>query len=352
MSPTPSDPSASGGPAREVRLAGIGSLDQLKLQTRPIPTPGPGEVVIRVKAVSLNYRDTLVPFGTYQKKPNYGVGVVPVSDAAGRIHAMGSGVAGLTVGQRVSVNCMVQWIDGPIRTSYVTNQFGFDIDGCLADYCVVNAEAVVPLPDYLSFEEAATLPCAGVTAATALAAGSITGPGQVVLVLGTGGVSIIALQLAKQSGAQVVATTSSAAKMERLRALGADCVINYVEQPEWAEAVRAFTPGGEGVDLVVEVGGAPTLANSFRSLATGGHLAMIGYVGGRAKALDPTELPSGGSLSRIAIGSRDRFVQLLAQMAAGDVRPVIDRVFPFEDFLGAYQYLMSGQHMGKVVIRM
>lgn len=344
------DPSGSGGAAREVRLAEIGSLDQLKLHRRAIPKPGAGQVVVQVKAASLNYRDTLVPFGTYQKPP-YGVGVVPLSDGAGTIHAIGADVTGLKLGQRVTANCMVKWVDGPIRAPYIFQQIGMDMDGWLADYCLIDAQAVVPIPDYMSFEEAATLPCAAVTAATALASGPIHGSGQVVLVLGTGGVSLFALQIAKQFGAQVVATTSTAAKMDRLRALGADFVVNYVEQPDWAREVRAFT-GGEGVDLVVEVGGEATLANSFRALANRGHVSIVGYVGGRTRTLDPGALPPGSSLSRTVIGSRERFVELLGQMEAAEMRPVIDRVYPFEDFRQAYERLQSGQHMGKVVIKM
>ncbi len=251
----------------------FGSVDGVLLQSRADPQPGRWEILVRVRATSLNYRDLMVLKGGGRGPTK--VGVVPLSDGAGEVVALGDGVTRFAVGDRV-IGCFhPRWFGGPIKADYLTDRLGANLDGMLAEYAVVSEEAAVPVPDDLSFEEAATLPCAAVTgwvALTRLQRGVTAG--DTVLTQGTSGVSIFALQFARLLGAQVIATTSSAEKAERLKALGAAAVINYVETPDWHEEIFKLT-GGKGVDCVVEIGGPGTLTNSIKALAVGGHISLI-----------------------------------------------------------------------------
>jgi NADPH:quinone reductase-like Zn-dependent oxidoreductase len=331
------------------RIDSFGSVAGVVLATRDDPRPGPREILLRVRATSLNYRDLMVLKGGGRGPTK--LGIVPLSDGAGEVAAIGDRVSRAAVGDRV-IGCFhPRWFGGPISADYLTDRLGGNIDGMLADYAVVSEEAVVPLPDYLSFEEGATLPCAAVTAWVALTGHRRVTAGDIVLTQGSGGVSIFALQFAQLLGARVIATTSSIAKAERLEALGAAATINYVETPNWHERVAELT-GGKGVDCVVEIGGAGTLATSIRSLAVGGHISLIGSSLSRSGILlDPTLLGGRGiTIGAISVGSRADFEAMNRAIALHRLRPVIDRIFPFAEAPEAYRHFESRAHFGKVVI--
>lgn len=333
---------------RLYRLRDHGSIDNLVIEEGPEPEVAPDEVRVRIRAVSLNARDLMMVFGPspYGPKP----GIIPVSDGAGEIVACGSAVTDLTVGTRVVLPFRPGWIDGPLQAGSIATDLGGAVDGVLAEQVAVAARAVVPLPDTLSFEEAAAMPCAGVTAWSALDRGAALGPGQTVLVMGTGGVSIFALQIARAKGCRVIATTSDDAKADRLRALGASDVINYRDHPEWSAQVLELTDG-RGVDRVVEVGGAGTLSQSMAALAPEGEIALIGLLADPMSAISPLLLMrTMGVVRGISVGSRADLAALVA-CAARHFKPVIDRVFAFDEAPAAVAHLAARQHFGKVVIR-
>ena len=285
------------------RIDSFGSVDGVVLGSRDDPRPGTREILLRVRATSLNYRDLMVLKGGGRGPTK--LGVVPLSDGAGEVAAVGEGVSRFAVGDRV-IGCFhPRWFGGPIKADYLGDRLGANLDGMLAEYAVVSEEAAVAMPSHLSLEEAATLPCAAVTAWVALTGHRRVTAGDKVLTQGTGGVSIFALQFARLLGAEVIATTSSAAKAERLRALGAAAVIDYIETPEW-HAKAAELTGGRGVDCVVEIGGPGTLANSIKSLAVGGHISLIGSSLSRSGImLNPLLLGGRGmTLGSISVGSR------------------------------------------------
>ena len=322
---------------------GCKSLDQLQLVDRPDPVAGPRDVIVRVHATSLNYRDQAVVAGQY-----FGGAVsrdtVPMSDGAGAVLAVGSAVSRFKPGDRVAATFFQ-----PAPPAAL----GSPLDGMLAEQVVLTEDGLVSIPDHLSFEEAACLPCAGVTAWHALfRAGRPTKAGDVVLVLGTGGVSIAALQFARAAGARVIATSSSDDKAARATALGASDVVNYRRTPVWEQEVRRLT-AERGVDCVIEVGGAGTLARSMRSLARGGKVGLIGFLAGRDGDTNPTPLMMvGGSLHGIFVGDREMFEEMNRAIAVNRITPVVDRVFPFDSAPAAYTYHASGAFVGKVVISM
>ncbi len=331
------------------RIDHFGSVDGVVLGSRDDPRPGTREVLLRVRATSLNYRDLMVLKGGGRGPTK--LGVVPLSDGAGEVAALGEGAGRFAVGDRV-VGCFhPRWFGGPIKADYLTDRLGANLDGMLAEYAVINEEALVPLPDHLSFEEGATLPCAAVTAWVALTGHRRVTAGDTVLTQGSGGVAIFALQFARLLGARVIATTSSAAKAERLKGLGAAAVINYVDTPDWHEKAVELTDG-RGVDCVVEIGGPGTLAQSIKCLAVGGHISLIGSSLSRPGImLDPLLLGGRGmTLGAISVGSRADFEAMNRAVALHRLRPVIDRVFPFAEAQEAYRYFESRAHFGKVVI--
>jgi NADPH:quinone reductase-like Zn-dependent oxidoreductase len=334
---------------RAYRIDSFGTVDGIVLASCDDPRPGTREILVRVRATSLNYRDLMVLKGGGRGPTK--LGVVPLSDGAGEIAAVGDGVTRFTVGDRV-IGCFhPSWFGGPIKADYLTDRLGANLDGMLAEYAVLGEEAAVTMPSHLSFEEAATLPCAAVTAWVALTGHRRVMAGDTVLTQGSGGVSIFALQFARLLGAQVISTTSSAAKAERLKAFGAAAVVNYIETPDWHEEVGRFT-GGKGADCIVEIGGPGTLTNSIKSLAIGGHISLIGSSLSRSGVmLDPLLLGGRGmSLGSISVGSRADFEAMNRAIALHKLRPVIDRVFPFEEAPEAYRHFESRAHFGKVVI--
>lgn len=329
---------------RAAQITPGGGIESLAWGRRPLPDPGAHEVRIRVRAVSLNYRDLVIASGHYpltHSRP-----LLPVSDGAGTVDAVGPGVTRARIGDRVSANFVRDWVSGAFGPAQQASSLGGEVDGMLADYVVLPEHAVVPIPESLTFSEAAALPCAGVTAWNALMFHGRVQAGHTVVVQGTGGVSLFALQIAKQSGARVFATTSDDAKAAKLYALGADLVINYRSTPDWATAVRVHTDG-RGADHIVDVGGAGTFEQSVRAVRLGGEISVIGFLAGTAANLDlvPVIL-NHVRLNGIFVGSREMFEELLRTPN----RPVIDRAFSFDEALEAYRYLRSGKHFGKVVM--
>jgi NADPH:quinone reductase-like Zn-dependent oxidoreductase len=334
---------------RAYRFDSFASLDELRLREEADPRPQRGEVLVRVHAVSLNFRDLAMLRGRYPRACH--PGLIPPSAAAGEIVAVGEGVEAFKVGDRVMGTFHPRWFGGEMPTTIARDSYGAESDGWLCELKAVSQEAVVRLPDALSYEEASTLPCAGLTAWTAL-----TGPvpiraGHTVLIQGSGGVSIFALQLARAVGATVIATTSSAAKAAQLKALGAAEVVNYVDDPNWGKTVRTLA-GGRGVDRVVEVGGPGTIAQSLRAVALGGEIASIGFLSTENPGIDFFQLKmSGASFRNITVGDRSALLELGRAVASSGLKPIIDRVFAFDEARAAFSHLESGAHLGKVVIR-
>jgi NADPH:quinone reductase-like Zn-dependent oxidoreductase len=323
-------------------------IDRLSLVERPEPRPGLKEVLVKVRAASLNYRDLLIIRGLYSR--NLPLPLIPLSDCAGEVVATGGGVSRVKPGDRVAGIFMQAWISGGATEDKARSALGGAIDGVLAEEVVFSEEGVVPLPEHLSFEEAATLPCAGVTAWHAVIEQGVK-PGQTVLVLGTGGVSLFALQFATTAGARVIVTSSSDEKLARAFAMGASEGINYRATPDWEKRVREIT-GGRGVDCVVEVGGSGTLARSLKAVRMGGLISLIGVLTGGAGEVNPMPaIMKAVRLQGIFVGSREMFESMNRAIEAHRFRPVVDRVFPFEEAREAYRYLESGAHFGKVVLR-
>lgn len=331
------------------RIERFGSVDGIELRSSDDPRPGLREVLMQVRASSLNYRDlmALKGGGRGPTKP----GVIPLSDGAGDVAAIGDGVTRVKVGDRIAGCFHPRWFGGPIRPEYLTDRLGANLDGMLAEYAVLSEESLVRVPSHLSFEEAATLPCAALTAWVALTSHRRVTAGDTVLIQGSGGVSVFALQFAQVLGARVIATTSTAAKAERLQALGASQVINYTETPYWDEKARELTGGG-GVDCIVEIGGPGTIAMSLKALAVGGHVSLIGTsLSSSGTGLDPLLLTGRGiTLGSISVGSRTDFEAMNRAIEMHRLRPVIDRTFPFAEAKEAYRHFEGRGHFGKVAI--
>jgi NADPH:quinone reductase-like Zn-dependent oxidoreductase len=321
------------------------------LTEAPDPQPRDGEVVVEMKAASLNYRDWLIATGSYRIAARYPV--VPLSDGAGVIAAVGPNVTKWRVGDRVVSSFFSGWVDGAQTADNAATALGGALDGVLAERVVLPAIGVARAPQHMSHVEAATLPCAAVTAWHALFEGERPlRPGQTVLVEGTGGVSMFGLQLAKLAGARVILTSSSDAKLARASELGADEVLNYKKEPEWQERVRALT-SGEGVDHVLEVGGKDTLGKALAAVRFGGQLHLIGGVSGFA-----TELPLGpmaaanARVRRIFVGSVAMLEAMIRALTLHRTRPVVDRVYGFADAKAGLEYLKTGAHLGKIVLEL
>lgn len=329
--------------SRLYRFGKLGDIDAIDLASAPIPTPGPGEVLVRVRASSLNYRDVIILQGHYfQPIPEGGI---PLSDAAGEIVAIAPDVTRFSVGDHVINSFSPDWLNGPYTGKGV--HYNVDLDGWLTEYRAISAEYLIQIPHTLAFEEAATLPCAGVTAWTAL---KDIKAGQTVLTQGSGGVSIFAIQIAKAMGARVIATTSTDAKADELKKLGADETINYKTHSNWSQQVRELT-AGNGADRIVEVGGPGTLEQSAKAIAVGGQVSMVGALAGMAGGVEfMTMFLSQARYQPIAFGSRDDLKELVRFVTTHNIRPVIDSIWDFEQAKSAYERLISRDVFGKVVI--
>ena len=323
-------------------------LDRLRLVELPDPSPGPGELLLRVRAASLNYRDLMMVQGRYN--PRQPLPLVPCSDGAGEVVGVGEGVAGWRTGDRACPIFAPRWLAGAPDRERLRATLGGPLDGTLRELMTVPAESVVRAPAGLDDVEAATLPCAAVTAWSALVRQGEIRAGQSVLVLGTGGVALFALQVALLHGARVLVTSSSDEKLARARALGAAEGINYRDEPTWGKRARELA--GEGVDHVVEVGGAGTLAESMRAARPGGTIHLIGVLAsGEAPLSIVPVFMSQLRVQGVLVGSREAFEELVTAFELHAVRPVVDRVFAFEEAPAAFAHLAAGAHFGKVCVR-
>ncbi|MFC9294847.1 NAD(P)-dependent alcohol dehydrogenase [Streptomyces sp. NPDC057011] len=338
---------------RAYHLETFGDIDGIVLRDSgpAIPEPaGPNDIVVAVKAASLNRRDLMILHGRY---PLPAVpGVVALSDGAGEVVAVGDAVTRFAVGDRVAGTYFPRWHSGRI-TPEAIDQPGCTLDGMLAQYAVLDEQSAVRVPAHLTWEEAATLPCAAVTAWSSLTGGEPLLPGQTVLTLGTGPVALFAVQFAKLMGCRVVSTTSDGGKADRLKALGADAVVDYVRHPEWGAKVKELTEG-RGADLVVETGGPQTIEQSVRAASLYGHIALLITGSARTSGIEVSNAAYASSLAtirRVFVGSRARFEDMNRAVAAHELRPVIGRVHSFEETHAAYRGYADDAPFGKVVIR-
>jgi NADPH:quinone reductase-like Zn-dependent oxidoreductase len=325
---------------------GLG-LDHLRIMDLSDPAPGPGEVLVRMRAASLNYRDLLMINGVYG--PTTPLPLTPFSDGCGIVEAVGPGVTRLAVGDRVATMFFQSWLSGKPTTAGLRSALGLPIAGVGRELAVFHEDGLSKVPDFLTDQQVACLPCAALTAWRALFEDARLQPGDVVLIQGTGGVSIFGLQFAKAAGYRVIVTSSSDAKLERARALGADHLINYRETPEWGAAARAAAGPG-GVDFIMGVGGA-TIGEGLKCIALMGHIAIIGVLGGAAEPLAfPAMIGTGARLQGVMVGSRAMFEAMCRAIEAHHIAPVVDKVFPFTDARAALEAMAAGEHFGKIVL--
>lgn len=329
------------------RLEEFGDIEKLSVREAEIPKPGPYQILVRVHATSINRRDTMILNGTYPLAPR--AGIVPLSDGAGEVVAVGDSVTRFVAGDRVTGSYFARWIDGRMHPG-VVDQLGCTLDGMLSEYALLDEQWAVRLPDHLSWQEAATFTCAGLTAWSALTGAEIPKPGQWILVIGSGGVALFALQFAKLMGCRVAAVTSRAEKADRLRALGADLVFAAAETPEWGMKLREATGG---IDLVVETGGPATFSQSLIASALYGRIVLLTVQDQKGKSV---EIPGAVyqrslvTIGRLFVGSRSGLEAMLAAVATHRLKPVIDKVFPFAEAREAYRHFQRGDVFGKVVI--
>lgn len=329
------------------QIEGQYGIDNIKPAERPVPKAGPGQVLLKMKAASLNYRDLATVMGGRFPLP-----LVPCSDGCGVVEAVGEGVTRVKTGDRVAPLFFQGWFAGePDPLAMGMTALGGPIDGCLAEYMVLSEQGVTKVPDFLTDEEVACLPCAGLTAWRSLIVEGNLKQGETVLVQGTGGVSIFALQFAKAAGATVIATSSSDEKLDRARKLGADHTINYKTHPNWAQEARKIT-GGRGVDHVVEVGGSGTFNQSIMAARTGGHVSVIGVLSGYTGDVPVVMIMASNlRVQGITVGSRVMFEEMNRSLEQNKLRPVIGETLPFSDTPKAFQLMQSQQHFGKIVLK-
>ena len=324
-------------------------IDNIEIVERPTPQPAAGQVLIKVHAVSLNYRDLLVVLGKYN--PKLALPRIPCSDGAGEVIAVGDGVTRWRPGQRVAGIFMQNWIEGAPTAEKQRGALGGDIDGMIAEYVALDQSGLVEIPEHLTWEKAATLPCAGITAWNAVVHAGHMKAGDTAVIQGTGGVSIFALQFARLLGARVLGTSSSDEKLQRADKLGLDSGLNYNKNPDWAPWVLEQT-GGVGADLVVEVGGAGTLAQSLKAVRVGGVIAQIGVLSQSTEPLVISPiLHKQVHLQGIYVGSRANFEEMNKAIVLNSLQPSVDEVFAFHHFQNALKAMESGSHFGKLVIR-
>lgn len=324
-------------------------LDSLTLTERPDPKPSYGQVLIKLRSLSLNYRDLMVVKGLYN--PKLPLPLIPFSDGVGEVVAVGEGVTRVNIGDRVAGIFFQKWLAGELTAEKAESALGGAREGMLAEYVVLHEDGVVRVPEHLTDEEAASLPCAAVTAWNALFTSGGLKAGDTVLIQGTGGVSIFALQFALLAGARVIATSSSDEKLERVLQLGASDGINYKQTPDWGKKVRELT-AGDGVDYVVEVGGAGTLSESLRAVRYGGQISLIGVLTGGSAEINTASIPiKNVKVQGIYVGSREMFEAMNNAIVLHKLHPVCDRVFPFHEAPEALKYMETGSHFGKICIR-
>lgn len=330
----------------------FGSVDGIKLIERPIPNPGPNQVLIKVKAVSIARRDIYIMNQVYPLPPKQGI--IPISDGAGEVIATGANVTRFKTGDRVAGNYFANWIDGQVNMG-IADQLGCTLDGMLAEYVVLNEESLVMVPVSLTWEEAATLPCAAVTAWSALKGPRPVLEGDTVLTIGSGGVAVFAIQFAKMMGARVISLTSKDTKFDALKALGADEVINYTDHAEWSTRVKELT-GGQGVNRVIETGGIDTFEQSVKAAAFGAEVTLVssaGVINNSATLLKNVLMPMFVKLINIRpvfVGSRKSFEEMNRSIETWNIKPVIDKVYTFKQVPAAYEQVIKGEQLGKVVI--
>jgi NADPH:quinone reductase-like Zn-dependent oxidoreductase len=337
---------------RAVTISATTGIDGIKLVEQRVPEPGPRDVLIRVRSASLNFRDLLLPLGAFPRAMHY-LGRVPLSDGAGDVVAVGPEVTRVRAGDRVAVTTKIGWISGPPPADDRDGSPGFTTDGLLREYAAFDEDAVVRIPDGLNYDEAASLPCAAVSAWAALTTGPCSLlPGQTLLVQGTGGVSLFALQFGLLCGARVIGITSTESKSALMRELGAAAVVNYRELPEWQNQILELTEG-RGVDRVVDIGGADTMGRSAECTRVGGVMSCVGFITGKTGGIDPITLVSRALQVRgHLMGNRGQFEEMLTAMTYHGVHPVIDSaIFGLHEAALAYRHLHEAKHIGKVVIR-
>jgi len=334
---------------RVVEIRDRFGLENLAVVERPEPAPGPGQVLLRMRAASLNYRDLLTVQGAYN--PKQPLPLIPCSDGVGQVESLGPEVTRFAVGDRVCPIFAQDWISGRPTPGRLRSTLGGPLDGTLAERMIASERGLVRAPDHLTDEEAAALPCAAVTAWSAVAVHGEVRAGQTVLVLGTGGVSLFALLFARTLGARVIVTSSSDEKLARASELGAWQTVNYVNTPDWARQVRRMT-GGEGVDLVVEIGGAGTLKDSVGAVRFGGRISLVGNLAGGVAELNVIPIfMRQVRVQGLLVGDRESFETMNRAIEAHRLKPVIDRVFPLEQSRDALERMAGGEHFGKICIR-
>lgn len=336
---------------RVFQIEGDWGFDNLRLSTRPEPKAGPGQVVIAMWMAALNARDLIVPDRGYGRATGE-LPLIPVSDGVGEVVEVGTGVTRVAVGDRVCPTYFQNWTSGEPTPARFASALGGPLDGVMADLMCLSEHGVVRVPEYLGDAEAATLPCAALTAWSAIVTHGQTRAGDRVLIQGTGGVALFALAFAKLQGAHVTVISSSDDKLEQVREMGADETLNYRETPDWARASRAITADRGGYDNIIELGGAATLPLSLRAIRPGGTLSMIGVLTGLniEASLGPI-VARQVRLQGVTVGHRDGFEAMLAAMAQHQVRPVLGQSFAFEELVEAMEHVRTGGHFGKTLIR-
>lgn len=336
---------------RALNVAAPWGLDAIKVVELPDPRPGPGEVLVRMRAVSLNYRDLLMVNGMYGRGSASTTDVItPFSDGCGIVEAVGEGVTRFKPGDRVATLFFQGWISGPPTVEKALTALGFPIPGAGAELQTFSQEGLSKVPSFLSDQEVATLPCAALTAWRALFEDARLQPGETVVLQGTGGVSIFGLQFAHAAGYRTLITSSSDEKLARAKDLGADHLVNYRQTPAWSKAVKEAT-GGKGADFIMEVGGGGTIQESMKAVRIGGHISIIGVVAGAGEPFNPAALiGNAAKLQGVFVGSRDMFESMCRAIELHQIRPVVDKVFPWTEARAAFSAMAGGEHFGKIVL--
>jgi len=335
---------------RALKVEAPWGIDTIQVVEAPDPAPGPGEVLVRMRAVSLNYRDMLMVAGMYGRAPSGAGAITPFSDGCGIVEAVGPGVTRVQPGDRVATMFFQRWISGPPNLDKLSSSLGSPIPGAGRELAVFSQEGLSKVPDFLTDQQVATLPCAALTAWRALFEDGDLRPGDMVVLQGTGGVSIFGLQFAHAAGLRTLITSSSDEKLERAKGLGADHRVNYRQTPEWSGPVREAT-AGVGADLIIEVGGGGTIEQSMKAIRIGGHVAIVGVVGGLGGPFNTAGLIANSArVQGLSVGSRDMFEAMCRFIELKKIAPVVDKVFAWTDVAAAFKAMQGGEHFGKIVL--